>query len=361
MGDALGTGTHEVWVTDRSNGAVIGRLSGAGLSFVQWSRRRDDTSSARVVVLSPDAACCDFLGETRTIRNDLVIFRNGRRVWEGVITYLSYAPDEVEIVANDMSWFFNHRACERTYDYTSSKVAATTLAAQTMLKDHYPPNNPWGVTVTRLASAGEARTSVRVEAWETTVGSQLQAWGDRGGIDWAIVGRRVTLWDTHLRHTVLPLLDESYFLNDLRVVEYGSDLATRIVRTSSSKVTVVSAEKVWTDYYGVVDKVERDESADQTSTEGQAVVVDQITQRLTATTPVPNVVVMPANTTVVPEVPVPIERWVPGAWAIVQSARTCRPLRSWLKLDAVTVTEKDGAENVAVTFTTAPRAGVDAA
>lgn len=360
MADRLGIGTHEVWITDRGGRKVLGPVTHT--SLVEWTRRRDDVSSARVVVLSPDAACCGLLAEVRTIRHEMVILRNGERVWEGIITYLSYESDRVEIVAQDLFWWLNHRALERSYDYKASP-ANTTTAAHKIVTDHFPAGADINLNVVRLASPDEPRTSSLQEAWTSTVGQVVDGYAQRSGIDYAVVGRTLALWDTHLRHTNLGLLDEHYFLEDLRVVEYGAELVTRLVRSSTSKVSVTSAPSEWTGYYGLVDKVESDqaEATDGAPDPDAPQVVESQIKRLDQTTPVPLLVVAPANTSVTPDIPVPISKWVPGAWAILQSNRTCRAWQSWMKVDGITVTEQEGVESVQVTFESPPRNGVDPA
>lgn len=347
----LGVGTHEVWVMDR-DGHRIARLT--EVLQIQWSRIRDDVSQARVIVEQPSQTCCDVLADLRTVRNELVITRNGEQVWDGVITYLAYDENQVEIGARDLTWLLRRVGLSRKYDYTSTRATEATKALETMIGDHAAQIGR-GFTVVRLASPGEARTAGEHEQWAVTLGALLDSYADNRGIDYAQVGRNLVLWDTNFAHTTLPMLDDSYLSNSLGVREYGSELATRTIRRAQTTVTITTAPKTWTDYYGLVDQVINDiDEDDDTSTAGQDIIVKQEQGRLEASTPAPQRVLMPANTTLAPETPVDIQQLVPGAWAPLQSTRTCREVRSWGKLDSLQVTEGPEGESVNVSFGSAP-------
>ena len=62
-------------------------------------------SKALVRISTGGAKCCDILGDLRTGRHEMVIYRGDDRVWEGPITRLAYRPGEVEIDARDVMFY----------------------------------------------------------------------------------------------------------------------------------------------------------------------------------------------------------------------------------------------------------------
>lgn len=347
----LGRGTHEVWVLDKE-GHRIGQLT--EVLSVQWNRVRDDFSSARVLVENPSIECCEMLANLRTIRNELLITRNGKQVWEGVVSYLNFSVDQVEVEARDLAWMLRRVALKKDYDFTGTKARAGTLALEQIVNDHRAQVGR-GLTVVRLASTGEARTAAEHAAWSTSVGALVDDYAENRGIDYAVVGHNLVLWDTHLRHTTLPLLDDSYLSGPMSVSEYGAELATRTIRRGQGKVTITTGPQQWVDYYGLVDAVVNvTEEDDDAPGVGEDIIIEQEKGRLDDRTPAPQAVLMPANTTLLPETPVDIEQLVPGAWAPLQSTMTCRRVRSWAKLNQVSVVEDRDGEFVNVTFDKAP-------
>ncbi|MGW4825240.1 hypothetical protein ACWEP4_41710 [Streptomyces sp. NPDC004227] len=96
-----GCGTHSCAVLDRS-GAMV--AVGEVLTEVEWTRTLDAISTARVLI-NPDGDCCNRLGRVSTWRNRLVLFRDGRYVWDGPITGISWKLGAIELQAKDvLAW-----------------------------------------------------------------------------------------------------------------------------------------------------------------------------------------------------------------------------------------------------------------
>jgi hypothetical protein len=365
-GGVLGVGYHEVWIADRGGTRMVGRVT--GVTSLSYDRVRDDISRALVRVESPDTACCDLLAETRTVRHEVVIFRNGERVWEGPITRLEYTDDMVEIEAQDVLWFASRAALEQTLDYRSPRVTSVVTVIGVILRDAFGPPDSSGFNVypflTPIVGPGDPRTAAEYLAYSTTVWALLDKFAVSSGIDYTVVGRRILWWDTHLRAHVLPPLNDTHFQESIVVSEYGSELATRsYVTNNTGYASVATADQQWTAYYGLIDNVvtnyEEAKGTDAPTPAEAEAMLEQARRDIDGRTPAPVRLRLPGAVSLAPDFPVPFAQLIPGAWSRLTATRTCRNVSQWQKLNKVSVLDDAGGERVSIEMTSAPVAAVD--
>ena len=161
----LGVGRPQVFLADRGGGPLLGEIS--DVYFLQWNRVRDDISAARIDVRAPDKRCCELLANARTVRHELVILRDGVRVWEGPIIRINYAADRIELEARDPMWYASRRALDVELDYTYPNVGDALSACKIALERAFgtPGNDKFGMRVADFVqvvrSSDDARTAKR--------------------------------------------------------------------------------------------------------------------------------------------------------------------------------------------------------
>ncbi|HEY6416765.1 MAG TPA: hypothetical protein VIX41_11020, partial [Acidimicrobiales bacterium] len=150
------------------------------------------------------------------------------------------------------------------------------------------------------------------------------------------------------------------------VVEYGNQLATRVVVTEGQGFAEVVEGEVFSDY-GYVDWIiqKNDDTAEEISDEPPTQAErdawrSQGTAEVHQRFPPPLAIVLPANTTLLPGSPWRIEDLIPGAWFRVNLTRMCRTVTEDHKLQHVVVTEDPSqGEQIQITSVAAPRGRIN--
>jgi len=369
---SLGVGDYEVMLADRGGGTYIGRIT--NVTRIKWGRIRDDISAATITVHQPNPKCADLLKNAKTVRNEVVILRNGVRVWEGPIIRLEYGVEAVEIDCRDVLWYASRRALEThiqwnmvhtvnpdgTYHFTGVDAIQALLP---VLQGAYGDGltDPYGFNVgqflTPIAGPEDPASRREFPAFSRTIWEVLDALAEDGGVDYVVTGRRIMWWDVHLRPMILNRMTDEDFLGSMLVSEYGSQLATRRHRTDTAGlVTSATADASWITYYGPIDDVQSvpEESqstavpASEPSTASPATAEPPTPPVLTV--PAPVAARLPANTRLDPCVDLDINELIPGLWVPIYSTKTIRPLETWMKLQEVSVTVENGDDVVNVTL-----------
>lgn len=359
--DVLGTGTHTVVLAERGGKVVVGPLD--DLTFVRWERVRDEISTALIRVGTRSVRCCQMLAEARTMRHEIVIYRNGVRVWEGPIVRLEYSEGQIEIEARDVLYVASRRVLSQTLNYTHPNVTSVITAMSTVMEIAYGPGDRdgWNVTphLTPIVGPGDPRTASKHVAYATTCFDLVDRWAVYSGIDYTVLGRRIMWWDTHLKAHELPALSDAHFAESLVVSEYGSELATRsFVTNGTGFAAMAEADPEFLDYYGLIDQVvnnyEEAQGAEQPTDAEQAAMMEQARRDIENRHPAPVRLRLPGEVSLLPDTPVSINEWVPGAWVIMHATRTCRSVTQYQKVDRIVVLEQGGAETVQVGMSQAP-------
>jgi hypothetical protein len=363
---ALGCGEHRVFIYDRGAQKRIGEVT--PLAIVSWNRARDDISVANITTTGFDSDCCELLSAVRSMRHEIVIFRNGVRVWEGPITRVGYFRDHVEIEAKDVMQYVYRRIMRAGYNDTGTYSITVVQRAASIIIDALARDDPnvlaYLTQINYPDDAQEARVRYpyQVTAWE-----EVDDMAAMAGLDYVVVGRRILLWDTNRPIGRLPLLQDSDFANNAVVTEYGMDLGTYFAATNNQGVWGAVGGK--DPYYGWVEQLDSSYSESSTSTDSnstpasvvslQRALTSQAERNSSSRNPAPLVVRIPDNTALSPDVALDIQMIVPGVWLPLSSGATCRVVTQWQKLDSMAVREDDTGEQVTVVMSPAPGAGVN--
>jgi hypothetical protein len=355
----LGLGEYTVMAADRGGVTRLGQLT--GLSSLRFNRVRDGTSECSMVLTGPDEECCGLLADLRTARNEVVVYRNGARVWEGPITRLGYRPGVVEVDARDISWYVSRRILEREVDQVGRPVEAGALLYDLLLA-HYPrAGDPWGFNVgpwvTRVLGEDEARTAARIKAYSRTLFDVLDQYAHSGGIDYTVTGRRLVLWDTQTQVSVLPTITSDMIDGTVNVTEYGQELRTRsYVTTSEDTYSSAIAAQQWMDYYGPIDFVDTNvDEGGGSPTPPDAPAMEEIATRLlNVGHPAPTRVWIGEDSRLDPCYPVEFSQLQAGAFVVLESVETCRRVSQWQKVQEVSVVWTPAGESVSISLVRAP-------
>lgn len=221
----LGCGEATVYLYDRGGQQRLYRFEAGAVARLEWERLLSDTGTA-TLTLQAELCDCMWLGRIRSVRMELVIYRDEDRVWEGPITRISYTPTTVTIIAKDLSWWFGKRVLQSNFATGNAVDLAYGLAQQAFTFDdpnaynYLMRNNNQGPTYTI--------------AYNKTDGYVIDALDDlvKAGIDWAVLGRRIFFWasvNPVARANMLRAGQD--FAAEITVFEDGESLATRAYST----------------------------------------------------------------------------------------------------------------------------------
>jgi hypothetical protein len=191
----LGCGSHSIEIRERggSPASITLDLTEAKIS-VQWERVRDDISQASIKV-NARAGCCAELGTLQTGFHELHLFRDGKKVWEGIITRLEYETDTVDIFASDILWVAKNTVLPSGYDYsyktaTQSGPIACGTHMMKVLKDwtYAPLGDKWNAVagLTRWIGPKEPKTSKAAHKWSMTTWEDFDKFAEDHGMDYTV-------------------------------------------------------------------------------------------------------------------------------------------------------------------------------
>jgi hypothetical protein len=363
----LGSGTYQVMVTDRGGLVPLGMLD--GIERLTLKRPRDDTGSCMLILAGLTQQCQKLVADIHPVRHEIVILRNGMRVWEGPITRLAFYGERVEIDAYDVTWYLSRRVLDREYDFTGSSVNAIQFLAS-MIRDHFDPNDdPFNVgkNVRTIASSDDAKTAARWVPVSRTLFEILDKYAEDGGIDYVVIDRSILIMDTHVRGHVLPKMTNESFNSDIGIVEYGSELVTRAyVTDGQGNYSRKLADDQWLAYYGKIDKLSTNvqegaatEPTDATQAEANKSRYDQADRMLTSGYPAPIDILVPANTSLDPCIDIDYMDLHPNAWVEIDIEVGSRRASQWQRIQEVETTVEVGVETVSISLQQPPSRWVD--
>ena len=354
---AIGCARHSAFLYDRGGRHRLGQIE--PLTSVSWERVRDDMSFGGFTSVFPTWECQDLLSRAEPNRHELVIFRDGERVWEGPLSLLTLTTNQVTGQARDVLYYPMRTVCHADYSNANPNVATTLVRASGMLTAELarkealdPPINvlPY---LTSLSTTFDSQTSRTSLAYQSTVFDDMDDMAAKSGLDYTVVGRRILLFDTHTVFHTTPTVDADDFLDSPVVSVYGMEGATTSYATDGQGGWGVAGGP--DPYYGeweITDAAyEEGSSADLPS---QAELNSQALRNLSQRNPVPVVVRIPDNTSLSPRTRLTVEHLVPGVRIPLRIVLGRRTLVQTQKLDRVVFKETKDGETVSVTMSTAP-------
>jgi hypothetical protein len=375
----LGCGKNRVHVYRRGGEVWVGEIT--PLVNVTWERRRDDIGSIRLDTNGFSSDCGALLREIHCWTHELVVFRDGERVAEGPITRITDTPTGVHIEAGDVMRYVYRRLMRQGYNdsyrvlnnvqYGSMSVVHR---ARQIIMNALAPDDPNVLAhLTSFDFPDDARESRAVPDMAKTAWEEVDSLAATAGLDYSVIGRRIILNDTHRPIGRLAEMRTQHFTDPPVVSEYGMLYANVFGVTNNNGLYGLASRFTDNDPgpTGLVEMLasaygeeEGGGSVETMDSEAQGelerVLALQAERSISARYPIPLVVRVPDNSTLMPDTPVKINHLVPGVWIPLRAEGTVREIAQWQKLDAVTVTQDAaGGEKVTVTMSPAPNRGQD--
>lgn len=338
----LGCGEYTVQISTRCGSRTVCDLT-KNTENLEWGRAMDATSETKFrVSLSGDtgAVCCSCLGDARTWINSVNVYRDGNLVWFGPLFNIRYRSDYVEIVARDITAWWDKRAIHNTHVFVDATLREII---ETLMRDALSEDDPCGL-IDRV-HYGDALDNIRidltVDAYEGYLGDVMRDLA-KSYIDYTAIGSAVFI-DAPLKWGPFTTLTDEHFQSELEVEERGVEAATRQI-TSGGDDGIVGIAGGLDPFYGLLEEIVSEDSID---TVKDARLASQ--NRLIGSNPAPLYLNIPQGAKLSPKAPTCIEQLVPGTNFKVVLRDVCRPIQMTGVLTALSV-KVDGDEEVGLTL-----------
>lgn len=384
---ALGCGEYRVFVYAQGGKQMIGEIE--PLSDMNFKRLRDGISNCLLHSNGYGSDCCTMYANLRCWMHELVVFRNGVRVWEGPITRIGYSVGSVEIEAKDVMGYLYRRAMRQGYNDAYQTVPGSSAVpdekivmptptvvqrAQRIITNALAPSDPNVLPyLTTFEFPDDAHETKIVADYASTAWEEVDALAATAGLDYTVVGRRIILWDTHRAIGKLPEMRDGDFSDPPVVTEYGMNLCNFMAVTNGAGLVGTATpldETSQFQAYGPIEMIASDYAGSDAASDevltaaARADAINKLSEQaqrnIAHRWPTPVIVRVPDNSTLNPAVDVGFDQLVPGVWIPLRSEATCRLVEQWQKLDSVTVNvDSNGVEQIQVVMSPAPNSGDD--
>jgi len=249
MQSTLSTGEDQkVYITTAGGGQ---KLYEAEVIDGCFTRTIDATSQAWVRLKVSDR-CCGDIQYTQVWRTDLEWYRDGVLVWAGPIRQVNYQDDEIQILATDVSSWWDVRFMN---DFSGRGDVAGLFAS--VIEQGTQGNPIPGMTVIS-SSVGRNGEVIVLEEQDVTIASVIQELAD-SDIDWTVVGRNVFVYNPDLTsgvNTPTITLASECWDSPPKIVQRGdSEFATELIAYGGDGSRVkVSSPNIIIEQYGLVQR-----------------------------------------------------------------------------------------------------------
>lgn len=349
---------NAAYLYDRGGENLLGTFSGEQVK-IDWGRTRDDVSEANVTIRVSDAECRSALSQARTVRHELVIERDGKRVWEGPIIHLTLAGGGGVIRARDPLFFTQRTVCKQRWKSSHPHIETTIARTLRILRKEMLPWEAAGANflphIDSRNTPTTSKTSRDTKAYSQYVWDDMDSLAQKSGMDYTMVGRSLILHDTHEFIAMGRRLTDKDFLKPLEVSEYGVELARTTFATDNNGRA--KAASVQDTYYGPVELLASSYSAGAAS--GNPITDEELLEQAKldgrARYPTPVTLRVPENSQLAPGVVDELLPYlVPGTGFPVYSDSSLREIYAIQKLDKVRFTETSDGEICTVSISSAP-------
>lgn len=326
----LGCANHSYTITDRDGNPIV---SSGDLTSVEYNRQLNEVSTATLTIGTGGPDCCGQLGNIRSWRHLVNIFRNGEFAWSGFLVSIEWTADGVEIVAVDIIGLLDRRVPHQDFDFIGTDL---TEIARQLIDDALMPDDP-GHEVTIVGPSG-VLGGRSYDQNVRQVGDHLRDLADTG-IDFVAIGSNIIILPDSFCDVVGSLSDLD-LPDGLSVAEDGARLATRQIVAGSEESGALGVAGGINAYYGLLEVYE-----EQTTITDQAGAEDAARARLASSAVVP-VFIDTKQVTLSPDTALTQAQLIPGWCLDVTSAGTCRTVTQRLKITGVQVQEDGGSDTV---------------
>lgn len=377
----LGIGNNEAFIYDRGGEVLRGQIK--PMVDIKWGRTRDDISTCLIHVDSWDEKQAELYRSMHTWTHEIVVFRDGVRVWEGPITRITSRKGALEIEARDVMAYVYRRIMRQGYNDAYRIINGTQVGLHTVIERSqqiimnalaYDDPNILGY-LTPFITQFDARTSRVRPDYSMTAWEEIDDLAAHAGLDYGTSGRRIMLWDTHNPVGRLPEMRDRDFSDDPVITEYGMSAANYQAVTDSNGiwggVTPAGIDPAnlpgptgWIELlassYG---EAEAPESQQTLTKEGRKqmenAMREQARRNISGRWPIPLMVRVPDNSSLNPNINLGINQLVPGVWVPLRADTGIQSVSQWQKLDSMTVVQDKDGEKITVVMSPAPNRGQD--
>lgn len=323
---AVGCAAHTYTITDREGGLIT---ASGNLLAVDYGRILNDTSTGKITIGVTGSQCCAELGNLRSWRHILNLYRGEDFMWSGFITNIDWKFDTAVVTAVDIIGLLDRRVPHQNFAFTATDI---TVIASALVEDGLAPDDP-GHTTTVIAIAGvQAGRSYEANVGQTA--DHLRDLADTG-LDFTAVGNNVVILPDDFTDVVGRLSDED-LPEGVTVTEDGASLATRQVVAGTQAGTPVGTAGGINPYYGLLEiYAEQTTLTDQTAADAAAAA------KLKSSLGVP-VYIDTQDVTLAPTANIDVPRLVPGWCVDISTDSTCRTITQRLKITGLKITEDGG-------------------
>lgn len=221
---------NRAYIYDRGAQRVVGEVQEP--AKVEWGRVRDDISEARVQARA--SRCSRLIGPENVMRYELVMERDGKREWEGPITYCRTQGGIIDIQAKDIAFYLNRTALTRKWDNTKKSVYVIDRI-RSQIEYECARKEALGYRIIEgLIVKGQtngAKTRKLTLPYEKYVFEEMDDMAWRNGIDYTVVRRNLLLNDTDYNLGEMRTLTQADFDGETSLTTYGVELCTRSIVT----------------------------------------------------------------------------------------------------------------------------------
>lgn len=324
----VGCSTHTFTIVDRDGGLVV---SSGDLLNVEYNRLLNDSSTAKIVIGVTGPQCCNDLGNLRSWRHLLNLYRGNEFMWSGFITRVDWSFGQCEVRAVDIIGLLDRRVPHQAFTFVDTDI---TQIAATLADDGLAPDDP-GHTTTVVGASGV--TGGRT--YELAVGQVADHLRDLAdtGLDFTAVGNNIVILPDAFADVVGRLSDED-MPEGVTVTEDGASLGTRQIVAGSQAGTPVGIAGGVNPYYGLLEIY-----TEQTTMTDQAAADAAAAAKLKSNLGVP-VYIDTQNVTLAPTANIDVAKLVPGWCVDISTDSTCRSITQRLKITGLSITEDGGSD-----------------
>lgn len=376
----LGIGTNRVFIYDRGGSVMRGEITGTTL--IRWGRKRDDIGEATVTLKNWSEATLSLLRTVRTWRHEIVVFRDGVRVFEGPVTLVGGNRSVgITLQAKDVMGYVYRRIMRQGYDdsyriMNGQQLGQSTVVerAQRIITNALAYDDPNVLPyLTPVTAADDARNSRIVKDYSRTAWEEIDDLAATAGLDYATSGRRILLWDTHRPLGRLAEMGNGAFSEEPIITEYGMSAANYFGVTNNDGVYGVASALIdgeplppegWIEQLASAYSESEADAIARTLTRAdrlklEETLTEQAERNIEGRWFPPVIVRVPDNSTLSPDLNVGINQLVPGVWIPLRADNGIREVSQWQKLDSITVEQTDKGEKISVIMSPAPNGGQD--
>lgn len=341
----LGTGVTKAALYARGGQRKIADLPDA--SLMKYSRTQSEVSAATIVIpTAGHASCCSVLGQIASWGHEVVIFRDGRRVWEGPVVQPSWRQSSVTITARDVMVKPGRSGIREAVPVPTADYVVNQALYD--LQRSYAGDDPNVLAHLQVIGLSTGPLTTR----DVAVGDGV--WLDqitelvKAGLRWTVVGRRIILWPATamVGRTHATLLPAQHMTAEVEVVEDGMGLLTSALAANDAQEVGYSPVTAVDPFYGRVENVV------SSSAVGVPALTSVAAQTQQAAYPAPLTLRVPQGSVLSCDAPFDFSELVPGVIMPVEVVGTlCRDVRATQQIESVEVTVDGNGEQVAITLT----------